>query len=253
MSDNWGHYMADMEGHTASVVFDDGIAENIKARSENISYLITAPLQEMNENRLPTDAEADRLNLLLDELEALFEKSGGYYVGRVTSNGIRHHFFYRTTTADKALSDAINKIGLELGYELRGGSREDREKDAYFEELYPKPEDRQVMMDMQVINQLREHGDDIHAPRLVDHLSIFPSKPAAKAYADWAVEAGYQLDPIRKEGGLFKKSFIVETHNVTAVGVYDINPHSLGHFRKAHEFGGEYDGWGCTIVSQADD
>lgn len=252
MSDNWGHYVANMEGHTASVVFDDGIAQSIKSRPESISYLVTAPLQEMNDNRMPTDAEAERLEVLLNNLEALFETNGGYCVGRVTSNGVRHHFFY-TNISSKEFSEAIYKAGLGLGYKLDSGSREDERKEAYFENLYPDPESRQVMMDMGVISLLLDNGDDIHAPRLVDHLSIFSSKSAAKAYADWAVDAGYQLDPIRKEGGIFKKSFAVETHNVTAVDVYGINPHSLGHFRKAKEFGGQYDGWGCTIVPKISD
>ena len=252
MSDNWGHYIANISGHSASIVFDKGVAASIKTLPENISYLVTARLIEVNENKLPTDAEAERLQDLQERLDALFMKDAGYSVGRVTYNGERHYFFY-TNTASKDLSDAIYKTGLELGYELGGGSREDAEKEAYFENLYPDLESRQVMLDMRVIDLLLDKDDDIHAPRLVDHVSVFQSKQAAKAYAEWAVEAGYQLDPIRKEGGLFKRTFLVETHNVTAVGVSDINPHSLGHFRKALELGGEYDGWGCTIVTQAKD
>jgi hypothetical protein len=250
MSDNWGHYMATMEGHSASVVFDEGIAQSLKSRPENTAYLITAPLRETNEDGMTTDAEAERLETLLDELEKFFAPDGGYFVGRVTSNGVRHHFFYTANKSDE-MSKSIRAVGQNLGYELTGGARHDPEKEDYFDHLYPDAESRQVMIDMQVIQQLLEHGDDIHAPRLVDHLSIFPSKNAAEDYADWAKQAGYELDPIRKEGSLFKKRFFVESHNVTAVGVYDINPHSLGHFRKALELGGTYDGWGCMIVPRS--
>jgi len=250
MSENWGHYLANIAEHTASIIFDEGIAGSIKSYPENTSYLIIAPLQEMKESRLPTDAEAVSLEKLLDDLEALFKSLGGYSVGRVTYNGERHHFFY-INAGDEDLSARIYEIGREWGYDLRGGSREDPEKKAYFEHLYPDPESRQVMMDMRVIEHLLKHGDNIHAPRRVDHLSIFQSKKAAEAYAEWALQAGYELDPIRREGRLFKKEFSVESHNVTAVGVSDINPHSLGHFRKALEFGGVYDGWGCHAVPQS--
>lgn len=251
MSENWGHYVADMEGHIASVVFDEGIAKSIKSLPENISYLVTATLQEMNDDRMPTDAEAERLEALSDDLDELFKEAGGYSVGRVTSNGKRHHFFY-TNQSSEDQSNAIYKIGLDLGYELTGGSRDDPEKEAYFEELYPDPESRQVMNDMNLIGVLLEKGDNIQAERLVDHMSVFQTRVAAQSYMKWAESAGYQVDPIRKEGLFLKKSFYVESHNVTSVSVYDINPHTLGHFRKALEFGGEYDGWGCTIVPSSD-
>lgn len=251
MSEHWGHYVADMEGNTASVVFDEGIAESIKSLPENISYLVTAPLQELNDHRMPTDAEAERLEVLFDDLDELFKEAGGYSVGRVTSNGKRHHFFY-TKMKSKELSASIRRIGKKSGYELKGGCKQDNEKESYFDHLYPNPESRQVMSDMQVIQLLLKNGDNIQAERLVDHMSVFQTKSAAQYYADWAKNAGYQVDPIRKEGGFFKKAFMVETHNVTAVSVYDINPHTLGHFRKALEFGGEYDGWGCTIVPSSD-
>ena len=101
-----------------------------------------------------------------------------------------------------------------------------------------------------MIRLLIDNGDDITVARRVDHLSIFKTKQAAQSFSDWAKSAGYEVDPIWKEGALFKKAFHVETHNVTGLTVYDINPHSLGHFRKATELGGEYDGWGTTIVSK---
>lgn len=252
MSENWGHYIADMEGHTASVLYDEGIADIILSLPEYVSYLVTAPLQEMNDHRMPTDAEAERLEGLLDSLDDLFKKDDGYSVGRVTSNGVRHHFFYSKTKSDE-MSDAIYKIGQTLGYELTGGSRDDSAKEAYFEHLYPDPESRQVMNDMRVIRLLLDNGDDINAERPVDHMSVFKSKADAQSYANWAQSAGYQVDPIRSEGLFFKKTFHVETHNVTGVSVYDINPHTLGHFRKALEFDGEYDGWGCTIVPHSKD
>lgn len=251
MSDNWGHYLAHMEGHTASIVFDQGIAETIKLLPENISYLITVPLQDMNDNRMPTDAEAKRLEDLQDDFDEIFKSKGGYSVGRVTSDGTRHCFYYARFKTDELVT-ALSTIGQGLGYALRVGARDDPKKEAYFNDLYPDPESYQVMMDMNVIGLLLENGDDINAERLVDHMSVFKTKNQAQAYAKWAEKAGYQVDPIRKEGLLFKKTFYVETHNVTAVNVYAINKHSLGHFRKALEFGGEYDGWGCTIVPKSE-
>lgn len=247
MSDHWSHYVADMGGYTASIVFDDGIAETIRALPETVSILATIELLEMNDSSMPTDAEAKRLEVLQDALDKAVSELGGYSVGRVTSNGKRHHFFYVSEMTNE-MTTVLSETCFLTGYETRVASRNDPEKLAYFENLYPDAESRQVIMDMNVISQLLEHGDDISIPRKIDHLSIFETKSSAKSYEVWARSAGYEVSSFYSKG-LLKKKYCVETHNMTAVTVYAVNAHSLGHFRKAKELGGVYDGWGCSVVS----
>lgn len=247
MSEEWSHYVARMGGHSASIVFDDGISETIKSLPENMSILVTADLVEFNDFNMPTDHEAERLEILQNALDVVVEGVGGYSVGRVTSNKKRHHFYYASEMSDE-IAQALYSAAEVTGHQLNIGRRNDPDKDAYFDDLYPDPESRQVVNDMNLIRLLVEKGDDLHVARRIDHLSIFKSKHAATAYSEWAMTEGYDVDPIRKEGPLFAKTYNVETHNETAVTVYAINPHSLGHHRKAVELGGTYDGWGTTVV-----
>jgi hypothetical protein len=247
MSDNWAHYVANIGGHSGSIVYDEGLAGLIQTLPQDQSVMITAQLRDAMDNGLPTDAEAERLNILQDQLDALFETVGGLTVGRITYNGQRHHFYY-TQGFPKVLSEEVSVVGEANGYVLTSGAKEDPAKSVYFEELYATGEDRQVLLDMQVIRALIDHNDDLSAPREVDYLSIFPKKSAAEAYVGWALGQGYRVDPIRKTGGFLNRAFEVESHNQTAVTVQAINPHSLGHFRQAIALGGAFDGWGCGVV-----
>ena len=86
MSDNWGQYFANMAGHPASILFDDGVSAQIDGLSLNLALKVRVPLSEWNEDGLTTDAEARKLSALENKIEAKVVAAGGLLLGRVTTN-----------------------------------------------------------------------------------------------------------------------------------------------------------------------
>ncbi|MCZ2838901.1 ribonuclease E inhibitor RraB [Modestobacter sp. VKM Ac-2985] len=88
------------------------------------------------------------------------------------------------------------------------------------------------------------HGDQVHAPRPIDHLAGFRSRSAATAAGEELTAAGYRVD------GLYRRLRTVwlEFSAMTAVdhGTADAFTREIVGIVDRH--GGRYDGWGGFLV-----
>ena len=244
MSGNWNFYFCDMGGHTASIYFDDGLSDGVDALPLTHALRVRAPLKEMR-NGLTTDAEAERLfeveDLIVSELDAL----GGIFVGRITSNG-RRIFNALIPEQHQALSERLATIGQKTGYDLAVAIEADPEKRVYWQDLYPNEDDRRVMLDMRVLEHLREHGDIHDTERAIDHMSYFKTRADADAYTAWLEDNGYtNISVVTDAQG---PEIGVECQHFGSAGLDEITSHTLALSRKARELGGEYDGWVSPVI-----
>ncbi len=244
MSDNWGHFFAQIGDHRASFVFDDGISSEINELPDMLSVWIKLPLREWNEQGLTTDDESVRLGDLEDQIEKALTASGGMLLGRVTYNRNRH---LMALSRDHSIRTSLQSIALRAGYESEITVDEDPQRDIYWRDLYPTDEDRQVMNDMAVLNSLAENGDQTDQRREVDHWTYFTDRKSAKAFAKWAKAARYKnvaVEQANDDGS----TFVVRTRHIGAMLLNEITSHTLAHHRKAVEFAGRYDGWETFVV-----
>lgn len=246
MSGNWNQYFASIGACTGSILYDEGFASEMGAWVGDISVKILIPLRDVNESRLPTQAEFERLQPFEDALLAIMQDIGAREVGRVTYDAKRHVFYY-SSIFDAEVNDRLSTTAKEHGYDISVGSCVDPQREAYWENLYPTPDDRRVMLDGQVIQHLRSHNDEGAIERPIEHVSIFIDKRQAKAFAEWAKAAGYSVDKQYSAGAIFKKEHVVETHHIGPTYIGTVSKHTLAHFHKAKELGGTYDGWGCGV------
>jgi hypothetical protein len=108
--------------------------------------------------------------------------------------------------------------------------------------------EEQLALSAQVVERHLELGDQVHAPRPIDHLAGFRTRKAAEAAGEELVAAGYRVD------GLFRRWFTVwlEFSAMTAVDHATAATFTREVVGIVNRHGGSYDGWGGFLVA-ADD
>ena len=253
MSDDWGHYFADMGGKPASIAFDDGISAEIGALRHPNSLKLKIELRETVENGLPTELESDRLIALDDAIEAAVTSGGGVYLGRVTNKGVR----WVMTLAPSETNDLeveLKRLATEAGYEMKIIIEPDPKKLIYWEDLYPTEDDRRVMGDMGVLRALEDKGDIASKKRPIDHWTYFDREAAARDFARWLEKKRYTDVRVekQKDGFFSKPRWCVRSVHLGAMLLNDISHHTLAHARQAKKLGGKYDGWETPVMKSKD-
>jgi regulator of RNase E activity RraB len=106
----------------------------------------------------------------------------------------------------------------------------------------PLPE--QLRLTAEVVEQNLAHGDQVHAPRPIDHLAGFRSRRAATAACRELTAAGYRID------GTYRRLLTVwvEFSAMTAVDHETAAAFTRQIVGIVQRHGGSYDGWGGFLV-----
>lgn len=248
MTDNWGIYFADMDGHTASVSFDDGIAEAINSATQPNSLKLRIEIQNTSEDGMPTSKEGSRLAAFDEMIEQSIIDGRGLYLGRVTSNGVRWVLGLVPGNSSQ-LQANLRKIANIASYKIDIYVEPDPEKQVYWFNLYPSADSRQVMKDISVVNVLFEQGDQHDVERPVDHWTYFSKQSSASEFAGWLANEGYDSVEIEQIDGEFpsQRKWLVRSNHTGTMVLTDITSHTLKHAQKARELEGEYDGWETRV------
>ena len=245
--DVWRVYFADMGGHTATIVFNDGIAKRINDLPLVHAMKIRVPLKAPRADGLTTKEEATVLARLDEQLAGIIKAQGGEYLGRVTNNGARWMLalippFPRDTEAALQEAAAAEDYALEIHVEQDPG------KAVYWQDLYPSEDDRQVMVDMEVQAILRDRGDQPDKSRQIGHWIYFKEEIAARRFAGWAGDNRYQTIAIMPPAEDGPPLWRVRMSHEGTLRLEDISGHSLAISRQAREEGGQYDGWESPVT-----
>lgn len=249
MSNDWDFYMLLEENKPASIMVDLGIRDTAPIKTHpQMGYLRTYMNHPNPENGLSTDQEFDTLCEIGDAVDAAIKKSAGrhIYVGRNTCSGTRDFFFY--TNDLEALHEDLTAVIKEFSnYEFEKGGREDAAWDVYTDFLFPGPLDFQRIHNRRVCENLKKHGDNLEIAREIDHWVYFQSKSNFKKFLEFLKEKGFEVKQTGREKPLIGKHF-VNFHRVDIPSLVDNVVVEL--YLKSEELGGEYDGWGCTVVNE---
>ncbi len=246
MSDHWDLYQTDIEGFRAIIVFDDGAGEELKRRDLPNLLRIQIELEEESGSGLPDDNEVHALNALEEQFEGLVSAAGGQYVGRVTVQSHRTFYYYVDFTSDRArsiLEPVVTGCAYELGMKLEA----DAAHATYWRDLCPSSDERQMMSDMKVIYQLEEHGDDLMAPRRVDHYAYFTNRQQIDLFVNWARNEGFEVDRIMSPSCETPQHSVVLHHRCRPLPD-EISAHTIALSETARSLGGEYDGWETALA-----
>lgn len=248
MTDHWEYYPCQIEDKTAFVFYDHGIGETIDDIGINTFLWLKLPLKTDKGGGLPEEAEFDQLNAVDDEIENFVEAHEGAYVGRVTAAGARFFHCY-VNVEDEVVKTFVEAVLEKTGYQMEFLIEEDRNKDHYWEDLYPSDDDMQVMNDLRVMEVLEENGDDADKPRRINHWIYFGSEVTLGQYKDWAVAEGFEVDgsgPTEGENNP-KRAYFLQIFNVERPKIDEVSETTAKLVQKAEELNGLYDGWETSV------
>jgi regulator of RNase E activity RraB len=123
-------------------------------------------------------------------------------------------------------------------------------------ELYSADEKQQLLLNQKIINNLLEQGDRLVSPRRVDHWFYFMDSLQRDHFASWAIQNGFERETINDDeqeyqegrGVPFPIECALQLFHITVPHPEQINYITLTLYRKAKEYGGEYDGWETFII-----
>ncbi|WP_261935496.1 DUF695 domain-containing protein [Sphingomonas bisphenolicum] len=243
MSDNWNFYALLVDDEPASIFVDLGVTKETHIADFPIMAYSRVRMNNPRPDGLSSQDEYDSLISLEKDVAEAAERAGKHlYVGRNTSSGNRDFYFYtQNHSIEDFLTKAMKKWPL---YEYQTGHRPDEQWSTYWRFLYPSPEDFQRIGNRDVVDRLLEQGDRIEEPRTIDHFAVFGSQEDRNIFAEHLVAKGYAI--VRKTdaaSGEFQITFDMTDRPD------QIDEVTIDLFRAARDIGGEYDGWGCTIVN----
>lgn len=245
MSDQWEFYPCQMGEHQAFIFYDHGVRDEINNLTHSSALKIRVVFRNPTDAGLPTNDEFHQLSALEDVLAAHLRELGGVYVGRVTVAGARYFHCFVSFHEDAA-ERVVRQISAESGYELEFVLEPDPEKKAYWAELFPTPNEWQVVSDMKVLDVLKDHGDDPSVRRRIDHWLYFPASSGRDAFTVWARENGFAIQhlthPEESDG-----DYGIQIYHDARPELPVITATTQLLLDKAEELGGSYDGWETSV------
>lgn len=246
MSDAWEFYPCTIDDADASIFVNVAAAESIDSAAPSLCVRVRLFYKATYPNGFPMPDDYDASCTIEDALQVFADEHEDWYTGRITVAGRRDFFFY-TSAEVVAWAELAVRLEADHGYDLEVAAGDDPEHRTYWDELYPKDDDWQVIGDLRVIANLKEHGDDGSHPRDVEHWAYFDEQAAAQAFLDWAAGDRFTLSeeaPVATDDG----RYCARVRHHGDVDIYNISSHTIALRSKAAELGGKYDGWEVKIM-----
>lgn len=244
MDDIWYTFPATMGEDQAWITYNHGYADVSEADSRQQALRVRLAIKQPTDYGMPTNEEFPHLSAVDEALDELLTAEGAVYVGRVTVGGLRYFYFY--CDADEAtISPLIAQVAESSGYPLQYLYEHDKDKQNYWEDLFPTDDDWQVIQDLKVLDALAEAGDIADTEREIRHWAYFPTRAGCDAFASWVNAGQYQLLYQGKDAE--GDELLVNFSHIGSVNLWDITAHTVNANRKARELGGRYDGWETSV------
>jgi uncharacterized protein (TIGR01619 family) len=167
------------------------------------------------------------------------------FAGRNTGSGKRDFFLY-LNDADRFEREVISAMVPFEAYRFEMGHREDAQWSVYFDFLFPLPVDMQRILNRQVCDRLREHGDDLAKPRAVDHAAIFNDGLSAATFVDQVKGDGFTVTSPGEEADEHDRHVVLFMRDDAPA---EIDVVVMPLFERVTALGGVYDGWGCAVAA----
>jgi uncharacterized protein (TIGR01619 family) len=244
MNGNWEFYPVRVEGKPASIFLDLSLSADAPLKAYPIVAFLRLMLQAPRPDGLAAQEEFEALVAVEDALiPRIVGEEDAVYAGRSTGRGMRDFFFY-INDPDRFEREAAAAMASFDAYRFEVGSRDDEQWGVYFDFLFPTPIDTQRILNRQVCDRLRDHGDDLGVARPVDHAVIFTELEPSQVFADWAASEGFTVTQTGEEPDDQDRHVVLFVRDDVPA---EIDLVVLPLFEKATELGGIYDGWGCSV------
>lgn len=248
MHEDWAYFPCTIGDNEAFISLNLGVRDSIRdSAPKNLAKLRLA-YKFLHEEGFPSQDEFELVSAIEDAVIAFAQSHEDWYVGRITVAGQRYFYTY-TAQEQTTWQDFLHDLCHESGYDIRLVYRADPTCEAYFNDLYPTPDDWQVLHALRVREQLAQHGDDGTAPRRVDHWIYFDQKGDSVDFVIWAEHNRFAADS-EHSGDRDDGRYCVRLYHEGTLVLSDITSHTIALRRKAEECGGDYDGWATALITK---
>jgi hypothetical protein len=248
MAEDWEFHLTPVDGHPASIFVD--LERKETAPDAGRPWLLRAcvTLQSPSENGIGDRDEAEVLFAIEDELFiALARGLGARYVGRITTQGRREHFYYGPSA--EGFADAMAAVREKFPlYELTHRASLDRGWAVYSDVLYPGALELQTIRTRRNVDRLIQEGDDLTEPREVEHWARFPTEEARDRFLLQIAGNHFRSDACTPDPHALDRPFGVHLVRRDRVDFETIDAIAIDLFFRAASCEGTYDGWHAPVI-----
>jgi regulator of RNase E activity RraB len=241
---HWDFFTANVDGEYSFVLVNMDLISVAPLPDYKFMGFLEVKFLNPTEGGMYTTEESAALNAIEDQIE-LIDGTDAIYAGRKTGSGTREFYFYAKDqkTVETTLTELMKP---HPDYKFAVGSILDAEWKNYTDFLYPNEMGLNEIRNRAVLDNLARHGDISSKPRICDHSILFGDKAAVSSFTMRAEEMGFVVSVT--SSGIFRKTYDVLLKREDAP--IDIDEVTYELEQLAKEFGGEYDGWGTTVVKE---
>lgn len=248
MAEDWDVYMSPIDDHPAVIFVDLAPSQSAPDTQRPWLLRVSIELQVQREDGLSDPEETEVLYAIEDALfDSVAKSLRARYVGRVTTQGRRDHFYYGQSAEGLpgAASEAMRGFS---SYRFTCNDEQDSAWSVYSEVLFPGDIELQSIYNRRLVNQLMESGDDLSEPREVDHWMYFPSEEHRDQFLLQVAGNGFRSQCTLVENSDAEFRYAVQLTRQDRVDMETIDGLVIDLFLRTRNCGGNYDGWETSVV-----
>lgn len=245
---NWDAYLMEIEHKPISVIVDLAFGTSPQAKERPNVIILNLNLYAPKQDGMPPDNQVRILDIMENSLvKELGDKLKSVYTGRYTKEGKRDFYFYTNDTSSyqQYINEVLRNYPL---YSWKATAKRDADQGNYYNVLYPTQKELQRIQNRRMVDELHSEGDQLTAPRKVNHFIFFKTEIDRKKYAHTAQDSGFVVENAGKELGVKDRPFSLQVSRVDKIDYKSIDKVSLWLWELALQCSARYDGWETFVV-----
>ncbi|HRO47773.1 DUF695 domain-containing protein [Agriterribacter sp.] len=245
---NWDAYVVQINHKPASVVVDLDFGNSPEAKEKRNVIIVQLNMKRVQPDGMPAGNEIKTLDSIENGLvNSLSSALSAQYTGRYTRDGKRDFYFYSNDT-----SNCITHVATVLQhfstYTWTVLVNRDDDLSNYLNVLYPTQKEMERIQNRRMVDALHAKGDQLTAPRKVDHFLFFKTEADRKKFAGVVQDNGFTVENAGKEIGVKDRPYSLHISRTDKVDYNSIDKVSLYLWELALHYFGKYEGWETFVV-----
>ena len=252
-------YLDSYDDKPVFTIVDLGLYEIAPVKDYSRYLAVIIPLQTTGDNpeKPVSDAELRALHDVEAKCIATANKQGWIYTGHAVVTAAEHMYMaFYCMEKDKAQAiETLNHICTKAGRRpTKIVSKDDPEWGFYLERLYPDLYQMQAINHLEIVQDLRNHGDKCTAERPISFWLYFKEKDdAEKCMAD-AAAAGFEAVSVKdmreepEQDGSAALPFALHLKRTAKPEIDLLNADAWALIDLAKKYNGEYDGVETEVI-----
>lgn len=245
---NWDAYVVYINSKPVSVVVDLDFGTSPQAKENQNVIIVRLNINDVQADGMPVRDEIKTLNNIEDGLVSHLNTAlNAIYTGRYTQDGKRDFYFYSNDTShyEQHIKTVLQNFP---SYTWTVSASRDTGLSNYMNVLHPTQKEMEHIQNRRVVDDLRQRGDALTAPRKVEHFIFFKTEADRKKFARAVQDSGFVVESAGREMGVKDRPYSLHISRTDKVDYNSIDKVSIYLWELAMHYFGKYDGWETFVV-----